>query len=160
MKKSGMSLLEIVIAMSIALVIFVPAMSMFSTTGQTVFKTRNFSFANSIARRISQHLMVIPFEDIVEIPLPGQALCDAPDGTFFGPFYNETGAKAGAKYIKASDMPDFYGYLAKHNFRYSLSVSNVRFGDGDEIKSVGILITWDENGKDLMYRLYVYVPSL
>jgi len=160
MKKTGMSLLEIVIAMSIAVVIFIPAMNMFSTTGQAVFKTRNFSFANSIARRISQHLMVMRFEDIMEIPLPGVALCDAPAGSFFGPFINETGSSGGAKSISQADMPEFFGYLAKHDFRYSLSVSNVSFGDGDEIKSVGILVTWQENGKDMMYRLYVYVPSL
>lgn len=160
MKRSGMSLLEIVIAMSIAVVIFVPAMGMFSTTGQAVFKTRNFSFANSVARRISQHLMAIPFEDIQEIPLPGIALCDAPTGTFFGPFYNNTASIAGAKHITQADMADFYGYLANYDFRYSLSVSNVSFGAGDEIKSIGILVTWNENNKDMMYRLYVYVPSL
>jgi len=160
MKKSGMSLLEIVIAMSIAVVIFIPAMNMFSTTGQAVFKTRNFSFANSLARRISQHLMVMPFEDIQEIPLKGIPICDAPKGSFFGPFFNKTGSSAGEKLITQTDMPEFYGYLAKHDFRYALSVSNVSFGDGDEIKSVGIFITWKENDKDMIYRLYVYVPSL
>lgn len=160
MKKSGMSLLEIVIAMSIAITIFIPAMNMFSTAGQAVYKTRNFSFANSLARRISQHLMVMPFEDIEEIPLPGISICDAPAGSFFGPFLNRTGSSAGAKRITQADLPDFYNYLAHYDFRYSLSVSNVSFGDGDEIKSVGILITWNENNKDMMYRLYVYVPSL
>lgn len=160
MKKPGFSLLEIVIAISIAVTIFIPAMNMFSTAGQAVYKTRNFSFANSVARRISQHLMVMPFEDIVEVPLDGIALCDAPVGSFFGPFFNTTGSNAGVKGITQADMPEFYNYLAQYNFRYSLSVSNVSFGDGDEIKSVGILITWNENNKNMMYRLYVYVPSL
>lgn len=160
MKKSGLSLLEIVISISIAVVIFIPAMNMFSTTGQAVFKTRNFSFANSVARRISQHLMAMPFEDIVEIPPPGIALYDSPAGTFFGPFINTSGSSSGEKFITQGNMPEFYSYLAQHDFRYSLSVSNVSFGDGDEIKSVGILVSWIENNKNMMYRLYVYVPSL
>jgi hypothetical protein len=159
-KKSGMSLLEIVISISIAVVIFIPAMNMFSTTGQAVFKTRNFSFANSAARRISQRLMAMPYEDIVEVPLPGIALFDAPAESFFAPFLNTSGTNSGAKNITQADMPEFYSYLVQHDFRYSLSVSNVSFGDGDEIKSVGILITWSENNKNMMYRLYVYVPSL
>ncbi|MBU1106708.1 MAG: hypothetical protein KKB51_08595 [Candidatus Riflebacteria bacterium] len=160
MKKSGFSLLEIVIAISLAVTIFIPAMNMFSTAGQAVYKTRNFSFANSVARRISQRLMVMPFEDIEEVPLPGVALCDAPDGSFFGPFFNNTASSAGLRRITQVDMPEFYDYLERYNFRYSLSVSNVSFGDGDEIKSVGILITWNETDKAMMSRLYVYVPTL
>lgn len=160
MKKTGLSLLEIVISISIAVVIFIPAMNMFSTTGQAVFKTRNYSFANSVARRIAQHLMVMPFDDIVEVSPPGVTLYDAPPGTFFGPFINNSGSSAGAKNINQNNMPEFYSYLAQHDFRYSLSVSNVSFGDGDEIKSVGIHISWIENKENMIYRLYVYVPSL
>jgi len=157
---SGLSLVEIIIALSIAMTIFIPIMHLFSSSGQVVYKTRNFSFANSLARSISQHLMVLPYENIVEIPLPGIALCDIPDKTFFGPFINFSDNKSGEKRINSKDLPEFHNFLNQYDFRYSLSVSNVSFGAGDEIKNVGILITWIEGGKNLIHRLHVNVPSI
>lgn len=157
---SGLSLVEIIIALSIAITIFIPVMNLFSSSGQVVYKTRNFSFANSLARSISQHLMVMPYDEIKEIPLPGISLCDIADKTFFGPFINFSDNKTGEKRITRSDMPEFYHFLNQYDFRYSMSVSNVSFGVGDEIKNVGILITWLEGGKNMIHRLYVNVPSL
>jgi hypothetical protein len=133
---------------------------MFSTSGNLVQKTHNLGFAAGLARRISQHLMAMPFEDIQEIPLPGITLCDSSDDTFFNPMFNFSDSSAGAKRITTEDLPTFYNYLKKFDFSYSLSVSNVSFGDGDEIKDVGIIITWKESGKDLLYKTNVYIPSL
>lgn len=160
MKKAGLSLIEIMIAIAIASTVMIPVMSMFSNSGQMIQKTRNFSFATSLARRISQHMMALPFEDVQEVPLPGIPLCDSADDPYFNPLINFTNNKDGQKRIKSDDLPAFYLYLNQFEFRYSLSVSNVGFGEDDEIKSVAILITWKESGKDMMYRSHAYIPSI
>jgi hypothetical protein len=160
MKRSGLTLTEIMIAISMAVVVMIPMMSMFSASGQAVQKTRNFSFASGLARRISQHLMIMPFADVEEVPLPGISLCDAPDDPFFNPFLNFQNDQNGLKRINNTDFPELYGFLNQFDFRYSISVSNVSFGAGDEIKSVAIQITWKEAGKDMIYRTHVYIPSI
>lgn len=158
--KRGLSLTEVMIAMSIAITVLVPVISMFTNAGRTVQKTVVFSFAGGLARRISQHLMVIPFDEIQEVPLPGISLCDSPDDRFFNPLLNFSSNSSGEKRITFEDMPAFYNFLALYDFRYAISVSNVSFGAGDEIKSCGVMITWQENGKDMIYQTHVYIPSL
>lgn len=158
--KKGLSLTEILIAMSIAITILVPVVSMFSTAGRTVQKSIVFSFSTGLARRISQHLMVVPFDEIQEVPLPGISLCNSSEDPFFNPLINFSTSKTGQKSITQTDLPDFFKFLALYDFRYALSVSNVSFGDGDEIKSVAIIITWRENGKDMLYQTHVYIPSM
>lgn len=158
--KKGLSLTEIMIAMSIAVTVLVPVISMFSNAGRTVQKSMIFSFSAGLARRISQHLMVIPFDEIQEVPLPGVSLCDSPDDRFFNPLLNFSTSQSGLKRITYSDLPEFYKFLALYDFRYAISVSNVSFGAGDEIKSCAIMITWQENGKDMLYQTHVYIPSL
>ena len=158
--KRAITLTEILIAMSIAITVLVPVVSMFGTAGRAIQKSTIFSFATGLARRISQHLMVIPFEDIQEVSLPGIAVADGTDDPFFNPLINFETTSAGEKKISAENFPELHGFLTLHDFRYSLSVSNVSFGKGDEIKDVGILITWQENGKDMMYRTHVFVPSI
>ncbi len=160
MKRTGLSLSEVIIALAIAVMVMVPVTSMFSTSGQQVQKSRNFSFAAALARRISQHLMIIPFDDIVEVPLPGQSIHDAPDDSYFSPLMNFSDDQSGVKRIKAAEMPALYNFLVMNDFKYSLSVSNVSFGVGDEIKSVAIMITWKESGRDMIYRTHVYVSSV
>ncbi len=160
MMRRGLSLTEIIIALAIAVMVMVPVTSMFSTSGQQVQKSRNFSFAAGLARRISQHLVAMPFDNIVEVPLPGVALHDSADDVFFNPLVNFSTSQSGVKKITASDMPALYDFLVQNDFKYALSVSNVSFGAGDEIKSVSILITWKEAGRNMIYRTHVYVSSV
>lgn len=160
MKRKGLSLSEVIIALAIAVMVMVPVTSMFSSSGQQVQKSRNFSFAAALARRISQHLMIMPFDDIAEVPLPGQAIHDAADDSYFNPLLNFSDNQTGVKRVIAADMPALYNFLVMNDFKYSLSVSNVSFGAGDEIKSVAIMITWKEAGRDMIYRTHVYVSSV
>lgn len=160
MNKRALSLPEILIAITIAVTVLVPVTQLFSTSGQSVQKSRNFSFATGLARRISQHLMIMKYKNIIDIPLPGLSLCDAADNVFFSPLFNFSNDQSGVKRITAADMPALYAFLNQFDFKYALSISNVSFGTGDEIKSVAIMITWKESGKDMMYRSYVYVPSI
>lgn len=157
MSKRALSLTEIMIALSIAVMVMVPVTSMFSSSGQQVTKSRNFTFAAGLARRISQHLMIMPFEDIAEVT--DQAICDAPDNEFFSPLLNFASDQSGIKRIKQADLPTLHGFIDLYDFHYSLSVSNVSFGVGDEIKSIAIMITWKDAGKDLFYRTHVFVSS-
>ncbi|MEW6710746.1 MAG: hypothetical protein AB1403_13045 [Candidatus Riflebacteria bacterium] len=157
--KKGLSLTEIMIAMSIAITVLVPVISMFSSAGRSVQKSTIFNFATGLGRKISQHLLVIPFDEIQEIPLPGISLCDSPDDQFFSPFLNFSNDKTGLKRINQNDLPDLYSFLNLYDFHYALSVSNVSFGSGDEMKSVSILVTWVENGKDMIYQTHAYIPS-
>ncbi|MDD3147584.1 MAG: type II secretion system protein [Candidatus Riflebacteria bacterium] len=159
-KRRGLSLTEVIIALAIAIMVMVPVTSMFSTSGNQVQKSRNFSFAAALARRISQHIMAMPFEDIAEVPLPGQSLHDSADDPYFSPVINFSDNQSGIKRIKAGEMPALYDFLVMNDFKYSLSVSNVSFGAGDEIKSVAIMITWKEAGRDMIYRTHVYVSSV
>ena len=158
MTRRALSLTEVMIALAIAVMVMVPVTSMFSISGQQVQKSRNFSFAAALARRISQHLMAMPFQDIVDIP--GQSIHDAPDDGFFNPLLNFANDQSGLKRIKAGEMPSLHGFLEMNDFKYALSVSNVSFGDGDEIKSIAIFITWKETGRDMIYRTHIYVSSV
>lgn len=158
--KKGISLTEILIAMSIALTILVPVINMFSSAGKRVQKGIIFSFAAGLARRISQHLMVMPYDEIQDVPLPGISLCDSSTDPYFNPLLNFSDNATGQKSINQTDLPELFNFLALYDFRYALSVSTVSFGDGDEIKSVAIIISWRENGKDMLYQTHVYIPSL
>lgn len=159
-KRSGLSLTEILIAISIGLAILVPVIAMFTSSGRAVQKSTIFSFATGLSRCISQHLMVKHFDEIQEVPLPGLTLYDAPDDGIFNPLLNFSKDETGVKRINLKDMPKLHAFLRQYDFRYALSVSNVSFGVGDEIKSVAILVTWQENGKDMLYQSHVYIPSL
>lgn len=160
MNRHALSLTEVMIALTIAVMVMVPVSSMFSTSGNQVLKSRNFSFAAALARRISQHLMIMPFSDILDVPLPGKPLHGVDNDDFFNPLLNFSGSQSGVKKISVADTPDLYEYLEQHDFKYSLSVSNVSFGAGDEIKSIAIMITWKEAGRDMIYRTHVYVSSV
>ena len=160
MKRRALSLTEVILALAIAVMVMVPVTSMFSTSGQQVQKSRNFSFAAALARRISQHLLVMPFDEINEVPLPGVAIHDTPDDAFFNPLMNFSDTQSGLQRVTEVDTPVLYGFLVQNDFKYALSVSNVSFGTGDEIKSISILITWKEAGRDMIYRTHVYVSSV
>ena len=88
------------------------------------------------------------------------ALHDSADDVFFNPLVNFSTSQSGVKKITVSDMPALYDFLVQNDFKYALSVSNVSFGAGDEIKSVSILITWKEAGRNMIYRTHVYVSSV
>ncbi len=160
MKRRALSLTEVILALAIAVMVMVPVTSMFSTSGQQVQKSRNFSFAAALARRIPQHLMVMPFDDIVEVPLSVGSIHDSPDDPFFNPIMNFSDSQSGQKRVNAADTPALYDYLVQYDFKYALSVSNVSFGTGDEIKSILILITWKEASRDMIYRTHIYVSSV
>ncbi len=160
MKNKGFSLTEIMISLAIAVTVLIPVLSMFSTSGQMVQKTLNFSFATSLARRISQHMLAKPFSEIESVSLPGVTLYDSVDDPYFDPLFNFSDNAAGAININNEDLKEFRNYLQKHDFRYALSVINVNFGDGDEMKSVAIPITWNDSGKDMMYQTNVYIPAI
>lgn len=71
MKRSGLSLSEVIIALAIAVMVMVPVTSIFSTSGQQVQKSRNFSFCGSTC----QTNFAAPdghsgCDDILEVPFP------------------------------------------------------------------------------------------
>jgi type II secretory pathway pseudopilin PulG len=160
MNKKALSLTEIMISIAIAAMLFVPLMTMFSSSATTVQKTRNFSFAVSLARRISQHMMAIAYKNIEEVPLPGKSVANENNDPYFNPLLNFDDNISGVQRITAEDIPELYNFIKKFNFCYSISISNVCFGDGDEIKYAVIMITWNEKGKDMIYRSHVYIPSI
>ena len=160
MTKRGLSLTEIMISISIAAMLFVPLMTMFSTSATTVQKTRNFSFASSLARRISQHMMAMPYTKIEEVPLPGNTVSNENNDPYFNPLLNFDDNISGVERITSEDLPELYNFVTKFDFRYAISISNVCFGDGDEMKYAVIMITWNEKGKDMIYRSHAYIPSL
>jgi len=160
MKRTGVSFIEIVIALGLLIICLVPVMTMFSTSGRAVQKSQNLGFAVGLSHYISQVLLTKAFGQIVSTPLSGIPLADGPDDEMFNPLENWRTTNAGQQRITRAEMPDLYGFLRKFNFRYSLIVNNVSFGTSDEIKSVAIIITWREGGQDMLYKTYAFIPSL
>ncbi|HOT26961.1 MAG TPA: hypothetical protein PLU72_02155 [Candidatus Ozemobacteraceae bacterium] len=160
MNRRALSFVEVIIAMGILAMCMLPVMTMFGSSGRAVLKSQNLAFAVGLAHRISQHLFDAPYEAIVEVPLPGNAIAGGPDDGFFNPLLNDKTTGAGALRITQAQLPELWMFLRKYDFRYSLIVNNVNFATGDQMKCVGIIITWKEGGKDLLYKLYTYVPDL
>jgi len=160
MKRRAVSFVEVIMAMGILAMCMLPVMSMFGSSGRAVLKSQNLAFAIGLAHKISQHLLDTPYEAITEVPLPGNSLADGPDDGFFNPLTNIQSTAAGVLRIKQAQLPDLWSFLRKCEFRYSLIVNNVNFATGDRMKCIGIIITWQEGGKDLLYKLYTYVPDL
>lgn len=158
-KQCGTSFLEVVMALSILLTCLLPIIQLFGSTSRNAQKSQNLGLAVSLAHRISQHLYVMPYNEIQPISLPGAPIADGPSDPFFNPVENWTPAAAGVQMINQAQLPSLYGFLRKHEFRYALLVNNVSFGAGDEMKSVSIIITWKEGGQDLLYKLQVHVPG-
>lgn len=160
MNRRAVSFVEIIISMGILVMCMIPVMNMFGTSGRAVLKSQNLAFAIGLAHKISQHLLDTPFDSITEVPLPGNVIADGPDDAFFNPLANFKTTLAGALRIKKAQLPELWNFLRKFQFQYSLIVNNVNFATGDRMKCVGIIITWKEGGKDLLYKLYTYVPDL
>ncbi|HNW34684.1 MAG TPA: hypothetical protein PKM25_07120 [Candidatus Ozemobacteraceae bacterium] len=160
MSRRAVTLVEIVIALGILIVCMVPVLTMFSTSGRAVLKSQNLGFAIGLAHRVSQHLLNMPFDAIVEVPLPGSPIADGPDDGYFNPVTNFGSQSSNALRITKAQIPDLWSFLRKYEFRYALVVNNVNFAAGDRMKCVGIIITWKEGGKDLLYKLYTYVPDI
>jgi len=146
--------------MAVLVMCILPVMNMFGTSGRAVQKSQNLGFAVGLAHRISQHLFTKPFTEINSISLPGNSITDGPDDGFFNPMENFTANSAGALRVTKAQMPDLYNFLQKFDFRFSLIVNNVSFGTGDEMKTVGVVITWKEGGQNLLYRMQVNVPRI
>lgn len=160
MKRRAVSFVEVIMAMGILAMCMLPVMSMFGSSGRAVLKSQNLAFAIGLAHKISQHLLDTPYEAITEVPLPGNSLADGPDDGFFNPLTNIQPTAAGVLRIKQAQLPELWSFLRKYEFRYSLIVNDVYYATGDRMKCVGIIITWKEGGKDLLYKLYTYVPDL
>lgn len=160
MNRRAVSFVEIIIALGILIVCMIPVLTMFGTSGRAVLKSQNLGFSIGLAHRVSQHLLVMPFDAITEVPLPGSPIADGPDDGYFNPVANHGTQISGALRITKAQTPDLWSFLRKYEYRYSLIVNSVNFAAGDRMKCVGIIITWKEGGKDLLYKLYTYVPDI
>jgi len=135
--------------MSILALCLVPVLQMSGTSGQAVQKSQNLRSASSLAHKIAQHLLALPYEDIVDTP--ERPIADGPDDGIFNPFSKPGTSLATALRLTAGDLPGLSGMLRKFRFRYLLDVV------GDQPKDVKIRILWDEADKTLDYSLRVYV---
>jgi Tfp pilus assembly protein PilV len=145
----GLSLVEIMLAITILSISLISVFNLVSTSGKQMQKSQNLGIAIGIAHKIAQHMLNLPSSKIVsrvETPIYGGAADD-----IFSPFEN-TGSSAGsAQRITAADLPKLHGFLQKYDFRYTVSVV------GNSPFDVKITVTWQEGGQHLMYALPVYV---
>ncbi len=146
---AGITLLEIILAMVILTIAIVPMLDVFGISGRTVAKSQNLSMAVGLAHKIAQHLLTVPYDAIVD--QPETALADGPDDGMFNPLENPGTSAADALKITAARLPELHAFLKKYNVRYSLDVV------GDDPKDVKILITWIEQGRNMLYSLRIYV---
>jgi hypothetical protein len=151
---------EIMIAIMLLSMALIPVFSMFSTSGRMVTKSQNLGLAVSFAHRISQHLLAMPYDSIVDVPIPGNSIAGGPDDEIFNPVANWGTTKTSRVPINPNQMPGLFHFLRKFEFRYALLVSPMVFGPGDELKSVCVFISWREQGVDFSYRTYVYVAKM
>lgn len=147
--RRGVTLLEIILAMVILTVAMVPMLDLFGISGRTVAKSQNLSLAVGLAHKIAQHLLALPYDSIVD--RPETALADGPDDQMFNPLANPGTSQAGNLKITAAQLPELHAFLQKYQVRYGLDVV------GDAPKDVKIIITWIEQGRNMMYALRVYV---
>jgi hypothetical protein len=158
-KRAATSLLEIIIALAIACMVIVPLSMVFNTSNVQTTRGHNFTFASSLARRVLQHVQQQPFNQIQEVPLPGELIGGNESDLYFGPMVNLGKSASSIKYLTESDFPNLYHFIRKYAFRYSISVGAVTFAPEDSVKSVSVYITWKEMGKDYMYKSHVFVSS-
>ncbi len=158
-RRSATSLVEVIIALSIASMVIVPISLVFNTSNRQTTRGHNFTFASSLARRVLQHVQQLPFKDVLDVPLPGVLIGEDPSDQFFGAFLNLGTTHRSVKHLTQNDMPDLYEFIKKHGFRYSISVGTVSFSAEDNIKSVTVYITWKEMGKDYMYKSHAFIAS-
>jgi hypothetical protein len=145
----GLSLMEIVIAIVILTIAMMPMMDVFGISGQAVAKSQNLTLAVGVAHKIAQHLLAMPYDEIVD--KPRTPLADGPDDGMFNPLINDGSDAAAGRRITQAHLPELHGWLKKFGVGYSLDVV------GDQPKDVKIQITWKEGERDLMYTLRVYV---
>ena len=149
--KRGMSLMEVMVALTILAFSLAPVLNLAGTSGQTIQKSQSLGLAVGIAHKIAQHLMAMPYDSIVDTP--EISLADGTDDGIFNPLENPGTGINTAMRIKASDLPELYGFLQKNRFRYQLDVVS------DQPKDVKIRVLWEENGRRLEYPLRVYVAK-
>jgi type II secretory pathway pseudopilin PulG len=157
--KSATSLVEIMVALSIAAMVIVPISTVFSTSNKQTTRGHNFTFASSLARRLIQHVQQQAFNKIQDVPLPGELIGGNKNDFYFGQLINLGDSASTIKYLTETDSPDLYKFIRKYAFRYSISVGAVNFAEEDKVKSVSVYITWKEMGKDYLYTSHVFVSS-
>lgn len=148
-KRKGVTLIEVIMAMVILALATVPMLDVFGISGRTVAKSQNLSMAVGLSHKIAQHLLTLPYDAIVD--QSETALANGPDDRMFNPLENTGTGLSSALRINASDLPELFSFVKKFEVRYSLDVV------GDAPKDVKIIITWLEQGQNMMYSLRVYV---
>lgn len=149
MNHRGISLLEVTVAMGVLALCLVPVMQMVGTSSQAVKKSQNLRFAASLAHKIAQHLLSMPYDEIVDTP--ELVIAGGPADGIFNPFSNPGTTQASALQLTEAHLPELAAVFRKFNFRYQLQVS------GTQPKDVEIRIRWDESSRILEYPLRVYV---
>ncbi len=147
--RRGVTLLEVIMAMVILTIAIVPMLDVFGITGRTVAKSQNLSLAVGLSHKIAQHLLTLPYDAIVD--KAETALADGSDDQVFNPLENPGTSQTTNRRITAAHLPELHAFLKKYSVRYALDVV------GDAPKDVKIIITWIEQGRNMMYSLRVYV---
>lgn len=164
MGKKAVTLTEILIAMTVAMVIIIPTTSMFSTSSKMLEKASNLTFASGLSRYIIQGLMSARMNDIASTPRTEISCCDpSEDNIYFYDLFNlknDVGSLKKGKVVNSlSSLPNFFSRCAKYDFRYSVSVAtaNMTSDELDVVKTVEVFISWKEFGVDKAYRSHAYI---
>ncbi|NLI77516.1 MAG: prepilin-type N-terminal cleavage/methylation domain-containing protein [Candidatus Riflebacteria bacterium] len=147
--RRGVTLLEVIMAMVILTIAIVPMLDVFGVTGRTVAKSQNLSLAVGLSHKIAQHLLTMPYDAIVD--KAETPLADGADDQVFNPLENPGTSQTTNRRITAAQLPELHAFLKKYSVRYALDVV------GDAPKDVKIIITWIEQGRNMLYSLRVYV---
>ena len=161
--RKAVTLTEVLIALSIAMVIFVPTTMMFSNSAKVMEKSSNLTFAAGLARFILQGMMAMDLKEIVDIKNPISCCDTSEDNKYLRYLFNLNSDcgnfKKGKVLIGQDSCPKLYNRLAKFDFRYSvLSVPLILSQKKQEImSSVKVCIHWKEFGVDKIYESHAYI---
>lgn len=164
MSKRAVTLAEILIAMTVAILVIIPTTSMFSTSSKMLEKASNLTFASGLARYIIQGLMSTRIKEIREIPDAGISCCDpSEDNIYFYHLFNlknQVGDLPKGEIVNSPEsLPKFFNRCAKYDYRYSMSCVPLKLSDDeyDVVFSVKVRIQWKEFGVHKSYDSHAYI---
>ena len=159
MKKKALTLTEVLIAISIGIVLFLPTSIMFSNSAKVMEKSSNLTFAGGLSRHIIQKMMTMRMNDIQEIDYPGISFCDdSDDNVYFKDLFDmaeDCGElKKGKISISMEKCPKLYARLARYNYRYYISIAQI---SDPIVKNVAVCVTWEEFGEHKILKTNAYI---
>ena len=155
--RHGVSLVEIVIALSVAAVAFFPIITMMRTGLSTNMSQANYVQASELAQNAMDEIMALKFADIAE---------GKNNITYNGITYPRRIIKRRAKFdidVEVKSIPPVFTYREKNlvgDIIPPMSKLPSEYVAKDELKEIEVVVKWRGVGKELEFSLKSYRADL